>query len=264
MKIEETTPLSPQNWWVTPERRPHAEVRLFAFPYAGGSAGSFRPWAKQFGPRIELSVLQLPGREDRFDEPMLTDMARVVAHASPWIARNTDKPFVLFGHSVGALMAYEVARHLISAGVASPLHVIVGGKRAPHVPIDRKPMHELSDPELIDRLHHFGGTPKAVLETPELLELFLPRLRADFQINETYRCVEGAGLPVPITVMGGVDDPETTPQTLQAWKQHAQADFQLRMYPGGHFFVHQVEHKVLADMQRIVLDALGSRLAAEA
>lgn len=250
--------MSNLRWLVTPERRNAAEVRLFALPYAGGSAGSFRPWAKRLSPRIELNILQLPGREDRFAESMLTDMAQVVPHITAAIESKSDKPFVIFGHSVGALMGFEVARRLNLRGARLPLHLVVGGKRAPHVPIDRKPMHELSDAELIERLHHFGGTPQAVLETPELLELFLPRLRADFQINETYRHQGGATLPCPLTVLGGMDDPETTPETLHAWQQHAGANFEVRMYPGGHFFVHQIEDRVLGDIQQLVLSALAS------
>lgn len=249
--------MSTHGWWITPERRPLAEVRLFAFPYAGGSAGSFRPWAKRLSPRIELSVLQLPGREDRYHEPMLTSMAEVVPPVCAALAQRADKPFVLFGHSVGALMAFEVVRRLGALRHGLPLELIVGGKRAPHEPIDRTPMHELSDPDLIERLRKFGGTPQAVLDTPELLELFLPRLRADFEINETYRHAEGSGLPVPVTVLGGVDDPETTPATLQAWERHADAGFRLRMYPGGHFFIHQIEDRVVGDIQQLVLSALA-------
>lgn len=249
--------MSTPSWWITPERRPLAEIRLFAFPYAGGSAGSFRPWAKRLSPRIELSVLQLPGREDRYHEPMLTRMAEVIPPICTALAQRVDKPFVLLGHSVGALMAFEAVRRLAALGQPLPLELVVGGKRAPHVPIDRTPMHELSDEDLIDRLRKFGGTPQAVLETPELLDLFLPRLRADFQINETYRHHEGAGLPVALTVLGGVDDPETTLETLQAWQRHADAGFRLRMYPGGHFFIHQTEDRVLSDLQQIVLAALA-------
>ncbi|KRE95922.1 hypothetical protein ASG87_16830 [Frateuria sp. Soil773] len=206
----------------------------------------------------------MPGREERYHEPMLLSMDQVVPQASNSILQRADRPYVLFGHSVGALMAYEVARHFMAQGLRLPLHLIVGGKRAPHVPIDRKPMHELSDRELIDRLHQFGGTPKAVLETPELLELFLPRLRADFQINETYRYRAGPGLAVPTTVLGGMEDSETSQQTLQAWQQHAAAGFQLRMYQGGHFFIHQNEDRVLADIQGIVLNAAQSALAGAA
>lgn len=249
--------MSTPSWWITPERRPLAEIRLFAFPYAGGSAGSFRAWAKRLSPRIELSVLQLPGREDRYHEPMLTSMAAVVPPVCASLSHRADKPFVLFGHSVGALMAFEVVRRLEALGQCLPLELVVGGKRAPHVPIDRTPLHELSDADLIDRLRRFGGTPQAVLDTPELLELFLPRLRADFQINETYRHTEGAKLSVPVTVLGGVDDPETTPETLQAWQRHADGGFRLRMYPGGHFFIHQIEDRVLSDIQQIVLTTLA-------
>jgi medium-chain acyl-[acyl-carrier-protein] hydrolase len=243
-----------RNWFVTPEHRPDASVRLICLPYAGGSAAAFRHWAKRLSHRIEFSVLQLPGREHRFNEPFLRSLPAVIETIGPLVAQARDKPFVLFGHSVGALMAFELTRWLRAAGAPGPLHLIVAGKRAPHVPLARSPLHELSDEHLIDKLRELNGTPQQVLETRELLDLMLPRVRADFEVNETYRYREGAPLDCPMTVFGGSVDPETSLESLAAWEMHSCGPYEQRMFPGDHFFVHSFEDQVLADIQRVALN----------
>ncbi len=246
-----------RTWFVTPDPRPYATVRVICLPYAGGGAAPFRQWARQFSYRIEFSVLQLPGRENRAGEPFLRDMAEVVRAVGPCLARASDKPFVLFGHSVGALMAYELTQWLHHLGERGPAHLIVAGKRAPHLPLPREPLHELNDERLIAKLRQLNGTPQSVLDSRELMELLLPRLRADFAINETYRYAAAEPLACPMTVFGGVDDPETSLDALEAWRLHSKGPFEQRLFNGDHFFVHSLEAEVLGEIQRLALAAAG-------
>jgi medium-chain acyl-[acyl-carrier-protein] hydrolase len=161
---------------------------------------------------------------------------------------------VLFGHSVGTLMAYELARWLQCNGDLTLRRLIVSGRSAPHVRSRREPMHELSDRDLVEKLRRYNGTPSVVLETPELLEFFLPRLRADFEMNETYRAPQSApALQCPVNVFSGESDPETTEASVLAWQEHTCGAFEHRSFPGGHFFIHDPETAVLESIQAIAL-----------
>jgi medium-chain acyl-[acyl-carrier-protein] hydrolase len=163
-------------------------------------------------------------------------------------------PFAFFGHSMGALIAFELARELARRGRPGPLHLFVSGRRAPQVPDREEPLHRLPDPEFVVRLRELNGTPEEVLANGELMQLLLPLLRADFAVHETYEYRPGEPLAVPISALGGIADPEVRRDDLEAWRPETRGAFRLRMLPGDHFF--------LLSARRLVTEAVARDLAA--
>lgn len=241
-----------KEWFSIPIPRPMADTRIYCFPYAGGSAASFRSWVNKFPENFEVAILQLPGRDNRFGEKFLTNMDDVITAVIDVLQiQHSGAPgmfsnYYFFGHSVGALMAYELCHRMQSYSFELPKTLFVSGKRAPHVPLNRELLHELDPITLKNKLIELDGTPQIVLDTPELFDLFIPRLRADFQINETYVFQKnGLTLDCPIQVFGGYQDKETTIESLNAWSDHTSSKFSIRMFEGGHFFLHKHEDQLI-------------------
>ncbi len=235
-----------------PYRRPQSTpaLRLFCFPYAGGSASAFRGWAEKLPDGVELCSVQPPGRERRMAEPAFTHMEPLVEELARVLEPVLDVPYAFFGHSMGAKVAYELARRLRRQSRALPRLMLLSGSRAPHMPSDEDPIHPLPDDELVDELHRLGGTPKEVLDNDELMRLLLPLLRADFELNETYEHQPENPFDVPVAAYGGLDDEECPPETIEGWKQFTQGPFRRRMFEGGHFFLHEVPDELLREIQR--------------
>ncbi|WP_305787980.1 thioesterase II family protein [Symbioplanes lichenis] len=208
--------------------------RLFCFPHGGGGAGAFRRWKAELAPSIEVVPVHLPGRESRFAEPLLTSVAAVVTALVGPLSARVRGPFALFGHSMGALLAYETAAALTDRGLP-PAHLFASGHHPPHLPPATPAMHGLPDAELVARLAEFGGTPPELLGDPALMELLLPRLRADFEICETYRYAARPPLPVPITVFAGRDDPSVDVGELGRWGDLTTEGAEVHILDGGHF-----------------------------
>ncbi|HEX7241933.1 MAG TPA: alpha/beta fold hydrolase [Longimicrobiaceae bacterium] len=246
----------PERWVVFPRRRPQAEVRLFCFPYAGGAASAYRPWPDHLGDRVEVCAVQLPGREARLGErpydrvrPLVTDLAEILR---PFF----DRPFAFFGHSMGALIAFELIREMRRRGDALPATLVASGRNAPHLP-PRQPLnYDLPEPELVDKLRRFEGTPEAVLANEELMRLLLPLLRADFAVNEAYDPYEEPPLDLPILAMGGTGDEEVTQAGLEAWGRYTTGRFAVRVFEGGHFFLNSSAAEVAGAVRGEVGDAL--------
>lgn len=241
-------PASP--WVVVPAPNPAARLRLFCFPYAGGGAAAYFGWGEVLPRTVELCAVQPPGREGRIAErpfdrvpPLVDALARELA---PWL----DRPFAFFGHSLGAVVAFELARRLRRDGRHAPLHLFASGRPAPHLPDDEPPLHALPDDELLVELRRLRGTPDEVLQNTELMELLLPLLRADFAASETYVCAPEPPLVVPISAYGGREDVDVPEERLAAWREQTTAAFRHVMFPGDHFF--QVENRdlVLEELSR--------------
>ncbi|MFE9655846.1 thioesterase II family protein [Micromonospora sp. NPDC006431] len=231
--------------------RPAATRRLVCFPYASGNATFYRQWAVRLSPEVEVVAVQYPGRLDRIHEPCVRDMATmvdgIVAALQPLL--HTD--FALFGHSMGAAVAYEVAHRLEHGLGVSPRRLVVSGRPAPqhHRPGVK---HLGSDQELWDELRRLGGTTDEALAHPELRNALLPTLRADYRLVETYRPTLGAPLSVPVTAITGDDDPEAHVPEVADWRRCTTGEFQLRVLPGHHFY--------LIDRQAEVLDHVSEAL----
>lgn len=230
--------------WFVRRRQIAPSVRLFCFPYSGGQAGLYTPWQAALGEEVEVCGIQLPGRGARIRETPFRSLDAVVDAVAPLIAEEDDAPFAIFGHSMGALLAYEVTRRLIHVYDRVPARLFVSGCEAPRL---RSPgtMHLLSDAALIDELRRLNGTPQAVLANRELLELFLPILRADFSIGGTYAYQAPAPLDVPITVLAGTSDPYTPYARVAPWLDESQRGGEVRWFDGDHFFIHSSQADVL-------------------
>jgi medium-chain acyl-[acyl-carrier-protein] hydrolase len=228
-------------------------VRLFCFPFAGGGASLYRNWASVLPPNIAVCPLQLPGREERMREPPFTQVEPLCQAVLTAIDPLLDRPVALFGHSMGAIIAYELARALQRHG-RSPLHLFVSGQRAPHLPLGRPVSYNLPLEAFRHRLRELNGTPEAVLQNPEMMDLLLPLLRADFELSETYRREAHAPLTCPVTAFGGIEDVEISRPDIQAWRAATVGDFRVRLFPGDHFFLQAAAR----DVMREIADQLAS------
>jgi len=234
--------------WITyPCAQPQAELRLFCFPYAGGSTQIFRAWAATLPPTIEVCIVELPGRGSRWREQPLIDLKTLVAALAPALLEACDcRPFACFGHSLGGLISFELTRHLRQEYGRTPAHLLISGCRAPHLPDPEPPIHALPNPEFLAKVRSFNGTPAAVLNNAELMELLLPVLRADFTLIETYAYQAEPPLDCPLTVFGGLADPKVDYSALEAWRVQTSAEFSLQLFPGDHFFLHTAQDDLLA------------------
>lgn len=229
-------------WFSNLRPRPDARRRLFCIPYAGGTAAVFQQWPDAFPPEIEVLAVNLPGRGRRIMEPAFATLAPLIQELTQALSPFLDKPLAFFGHSMGALIAFETARLLRKSGSRLPEHLFVSGCFAPHLP-DPHPVHQLAEPEFVEEIQRLNGMPAEVLGNQELLNLVLPSLRADFTLTENYVAIEESPLPCPISVFGAWRDPLTSRESLEAWRCHTTAHFSVRMLPGDHFFL--ITHRQL-------------------
>ena len=244
---------APDPWFVQHRPAGQTRLRLFCFPYAGGAAQIYRTWVERLPAGCEVCAAQLPGRGSRLREVPFTSMAEVVDAVAGVIGPYLDKPFALLGHSMGAIIAFELARRLRREGRAMPLQLFASGRRAPQIPSSEEPTYALPDPEFIKELRRLKGTPDEVLEHPELMELLLPLIRADFSVTQTYHYTPEPPLDCPISVFGGTHDRDVSPEQLEPWREQTTSAFSLRLIPGDHFFIHT--------SRAALLDALSAQLA---
>lgn len=246
----------PAKWIEFPRPNPQARLRLFCFPYAGGSTLIYRNWHQSLPPSVEVCAVQLPGRGIRLREPPLRDTVAVVKHVTEVIYGTLDKPFAFFGHSMGALVSFETARNLRRLGVRQPEHLFVSGRSAPKFRYPERPLHALPEGELMDELRRLNGTPREVLDNPELMSLMLPTLRADFEVCETYKYTPEAPLGCPVSVQGGLQD-DIERARLEAWAEETCAGFSLEMFPGDHFFLHTSTQLLLRSLSQHLEQVVG-------
>ncbi|MFC0861433.1 thioesterase II family protein [Sphaerimonospora cavernae] len=225
-----------------------AAVRLYCFPFAGGSASAYRPWAALFPPDVELAAVQLPGRQERYSEPAVTDLRSLVPDISRAIAADLDgRPYGLYGHSMGTILAYEVAVELARAGAAKPELLAVSGRRAPHaVDPDFVPYHQMPDEAFLHKIEALGGIAPELAEHRDLLDLMLPVLRADFTAVETYQARPQEPLVCRILVFSGDADPHAPRDGLERWRELSTAGTSIHIYPGGHFFLWEHSADLIA------------------
>jgi medium-chain acyl-[acyl-carrier-protein] hydrolase len=242
-------------WFAVRRPNPCATLRLFCFPYAGGSTQIYRRWPEILSPDFEVCAVHLPGRGNRITEQSFYAVEPLVQAVASAITPYLDRPFAFFGHSMGAIISFELSRLLSERGGRVPAHLFISGRRAPQLQRDEEITHNLPQSQFLSHVRNLNGTPDEVLEHPELMELMLPLLRADFSIVETYRYRPGPPLQIPLTAFGGVGDPEVPPPDVESWRAQTSAAFNLRIMPGGHFFLN--DSPVQAAMLRVIeLDLL--------
>jgi medium-chain acyl-[acyl-carrier-protein] hydrolase len=232
---------SSNKWCIFPRPNPAATLRLFCFHYAGGSAQAFHGWPGRLPPSVEMGAIQLPGRGHRLSEPhirRLLPLSRIVAQE---LLPYLDKPFVFFGHSMGALLCFETSRSLRYENRRQPAHLFVSATKAPHRRILEESLSGLPKSELVKKLREFNGIPVEVLQNDELLDLILPTIRADFELCETYEYHPESLLECPMTIYGGLEDHTVEAERLAAWREMTVGACEIRMFPGGHFYLNNSE-----------------------
>ncbi|WP_217270696.1 thioesterase II family protein [Kroppenstedtia pulmonis] len=230
--------------------RSRAGIRLFCFPYAGGSARIYRSWQEAMPPFVEVCPVEFPGRGMRIRDPLCTRLPVLLDDLLPFILRRQDRPFAFFGHSLGSLVAFELARWLKRNHGLEPVGIFASGFAAPHLPRRSLPIHALSDESFLKRLRQFNGTPEEILQNEGMMEVMMPILRADFAVAETYRHFPGQPLECPITAFGGLKDKDVNLSELDAWRKHTNRRFTACFFPGNHFFLHPQEKSILKQMSR--------------
>ena len=236
--VSESSPSTAQLWFPSLGSNPKAEIRLFCFAYAGAGMSVFRDWSEVLPPEIEVCPIQLPGRGTRIQETPFHRLQPLVQTLTPLIQEQTDLPFAFFGHSLGALISFEVVRQLRRDSDPNPVHLFVSGSRAPQLPDLDPPIHRLPDPRFQEKLRQLQGTPEAILQDDAMMERLLPALKADFALLETYFYTNAAPLDIPITAFGGQQDSKVSQAELSEWREQTHQDFQLQMFAGNHFFLH--------------------------
>lgn len=219
--------------------------RLFCLPYAGGGASIYRQWSRYLSPQIEVCPIQLPGRENRFRERPYTRIEPLIKDLLHELQPYLNQPYQIFGHSMGALITFTLARELRRQALPLPTRLFLSARPAPQLPRERKIMHTQPHDEFINSLKELGGTPDEVLKNKELMDLLIPVLRADFEIVETFTYHEEPPLAIPITVFGGSQDNEIPEEKLAAWQKQTGNPLRLKIFPGDHFFLHPQQKLVL-------------------
>lgn len=238
-----------KNQWVVKPRPNHnAEIKLLCFPYAGGGIHVFYPWKELLDSNIELNIVQLPGRGTHFSSAPIDDMAVLVESLLPKLADVLNGNYVVFGHSLGSRVAFELVRQAVARGFCAPKHFFASGSSSPVRKAASKILSDLPDDEFIAELEKMNGTPSDVLQSRELMSLMLPTLRADFKIAEQYRCEEQFVLPTAVTVLSGEQE-EIARERLEGWGDFF-TDFSLQMCPGDHFFIDSYPAQVVDVVNR--------------
>lgn len=238
------------SWVKCPQPNPDASLRLFCFPHVGAGASIFRKWSDRLPPYIEVYAIQLPGRENRLKEAPFTHISPLVQTLTQVLRPYLTSPFAFFGHSMGALISFELTRQLRAQQQPSPVQLFISGRRAPQIPARNPLIHTLPEPEFLAELRRLNGTPQAVLENSELMQMVLPVLRADFSICGTYTYSHEPPLDCSISAFGGLDDSEETYDLLELWNKQTHSSFSLQMLPGDHFFLYSSQQLLLEMLSR--------------
>ncbi|MBQ1089453.1 thioesterase II family protein [Streptomyces sp. B93] len=235
-----------ERWILRPRPVPDAPLRLICVPYAGGGPAAYHSWAAELRDGAELWLLRPPGREARLQEPLLHSVDEIVQESAAAIAGHLAEPFAVFGYSVGAWIAFELVRELRDTYGLRAAHLGVAARPAPQTPLHHPAMHTLPDDLFLDVLdRRFRAIPPVIRDSPEMKALYLPILRADTTVLETYRYRPGPPLDCPVSAFGGTEDHDCRREDLMAWGERTTGEFRLRMLPGGHFFLHTRRQELL-------------------
>jgi medium-chain acyl-[acyl-carrier-protein] hydrolase len=208
----------------------------------------YQSWSTLLPPKMEVCPIQLPGRGKRLLENPYLRLAPLVEDVAEAISPYLDRPFAFFGHSMGAMIGFELARLLHRERKPGPSYLIFSGRRAPHLPRTEPLTYNLQESEFFEKLRELDGTPEEVFESAELMKLMLPILRADFEVVQTYQHEPGEPLDCPFSVYGGLQDSYVQKEHLKAWSSHTASTFKLRMFPGNHFFIRTAQHQLLTSI----------------
>ncbi|RKI20294.1 thioesterase [Corallococcus sp. AB030] len=245
-------------WLVRPVPRPGARVRLFFLPFAGGGASVFRTWHRDLPESVEGCALELPGRGARIRELPSLRLEPLVQGLADTLEPLLDRPFALFGHSMGGLISFELVRELRRRHAPLPCHLFISAFAAPQHSRWSPQVHLMSNEEFLQFLVRLEGTPPEVLASPGLMDMLMPIIRADWAVIESYTYRREAPLPVPLTVLGGEDDKAVARVALEEWAEQTRESFTLEMFPGGHFFPRTSAEPLLQLFRRVLRPWTGS------
>ncbi len=224
--------------WIRLSKEGEEAVRMFCFPYSGGSAQAFLPFAEKLPLHVAVYAYEMPGRGRRFQDSLAESLNFLVNEAVDGLLSFQDNcRFVFFGHSLGGIISFETARELRRRKMPLPMHLYVSAKRAPHIPLTEPPVSKLPHDEFVEKLKVLGGTPDEILANQEILELMVPILQNDFKMFETYVYQQEPPLECPITAFGGLQDKFVTPDDIQKWSEHTERLFTRHVFNGRHFFI---------------------------
>ncbi|KAA8996663.1 thioesterase [Affinibrenneria salicis] len=247
-------PIITSPWLRRYQSRPIAAVRLICLPHAGGAASFFRDWGEALPDDIDVISVQYPGREERIDEPLVGCMSELIYALTQEIRGLLDRPYVLLGHSMGGIVAYELCQAMSRIGLRLPEHLIVSACEAP-VHHQGGSLHIADDPTLCETLSRLGGTSSALFSSPELRALLLPVIRNDYCLIEQYRPAPVISpLPVPVSAFIGREDHELTREQACDWRMYGASGFDLKIFSGGHFYLRQQMSSVISVLTAIFDD----------
>jgi surfactin synthase thioesterase subunit len=238
-------------WFPYWKPQPQARLRLFCFPFAGGSASALHRWAT-LGPSVEVIAVQYPGRESRFHDPPFKRISELVDTLGPVMLPLMDRPFAFFGYSLGSAISIMLAYWLRRAGAPAPRGMMMAAGMSPRL-LTPRGTHALSDEALIAELRNYGAAPPQVLAHRELMDLLLPMIRADFEMLDTLVHPDEPPLAVPMAVWGGKEDSRIPEESLAAWREYTTQDFSLEMLPGGHFFIFSAADPLREAVERTLI-----------
>ncbi|WP_424217648.1 thioesterase II family protein (plasmid) [Streptomyces sp. BI20] len=231
-----TTPTPDGLWFRRYHPRPDAEARLICLPHAGGSATAYHRLSALLPAGVEALSVQYPGRQDRRAEPCAATVTELADRLTPLLLPLADRPLILFGHSMGATLGYEIARRLEHGHGILPRALYVSARRSPTSP-RTETVHLLDDDGVIAEMRALSGTASAVLDDEELLRMALPAIRADYRAAETHEHTPGPPVSCPVHALTGTEDPKATVEEVRAWSEHTTGPFTLHTFPGGHFYL---------------------------
>jgi surfactin synthase thioesterase subunit len=251
----------PVSWFSVNANTAQSPLRLFVLPFAGGGTAVFRQWSQRL-PGVDVVPIRLPGREMRISEPPYSMMEPLIDALATQLQPMLDRPYALFGHSMGALIAYELAHRLRETQAPQPLALFASAFRSPERKSRRIPMHNLPSDELLRELKDYGGLPDAIFDVPEILKLMLPTIRADFSILETYTHRDREPLDLPIHCFHGVDDHVVMSDEMNGWEHKTRGECRFHEIDGDHFFIATHEQELLGRIGALLHAAAPSRAAA--
>jgi len=244
--------------WLRATQTADPAVRLLCFAHAGAGASSFNGWPRLLPPEVQLVKAQLPGREDNLARPALRQIGPLVDELLPQVVGLCDRPFAVYGHSMGALVAFEVTRALRRCGRGLPVALFVSGRRAPHKPLRLPRLHSLSDEALVAHLRGMGGTASELLDRPRWRAHYLPTMRADLELSDMYACAQEPPLDCPLYAFLGDADREMHREDWEAWSEQAAAGFERQLLPGGHILGADAQARLVRRIGTILVHSMAT------
>ena len=242
------------SWLQTFQRAPSAQIKLICFSYAGGATRVYQGWGALLGPQVEVGVVVLPGREHRYGEVPPTRLDELIPALAEGLSEHLQQPFAFYGHSLGALLVHELSCYLRRQGRTGPARLLVSGRPPPQFAFRGPRLHDLPDDRFVAEVQrHYGGIPPVIFRERDLMALMIPRLRADLTLVENYVYRPEPPLACPIHAMTGSSDPLATEAEVAGWAERTSAAFDLAVFPGGHFFLHDAPPPLLAHVRSRLL-----------